>query len=343
MSTVLIAADQLADAGGGLSIDSTTTRNLLRLVEFAGRHDLPIARVVEQSMIPPRRQRWRWRRMVDRLSQSDDDPAARQAIVSWLSPRESTALGVAQATGTLAEVGKAMMASPPASRLHRWRSEGGIRQIVRSLLGLLYLAGVLAFLGIMIFPTIDKMCDEFGIAYPMQWFFESAAGIGGWTFCLVIAAMALVIAWSLFRMVFAGRRFDNADVLSIVSINLRAGRPAAATIDALVGSLPTSSLRRRVVRCAAAIGRDSPPWSAMTDAGLIRPPLQTALELAPDRSAAAWLLATESALMRHRRVATTMWGWRIASWMIFAALASATLLICAAMFNFLSALIMGLS
>ncbi len=327
------------DSAAGLSVNSITGRNLLRLVEFADRHDLPTARIIEQSIAVPRRKRLRWHRLLNQLKDSGDHGFDRQLVVAWLSRREAIAIGVAEATGTVPAVCEAMMRTPPASSLERWRSDGGVRQMLRSLMGLFYLAASLGFLNLMIFPTIEKMCEELGLPIPMPWFFDNAGGMGGLIFLTAFAMLAGVIILSLWRVVRMGRRFDVADTLSLVSINLRAGRPVAATIEALVATLPGSLLRRSTVRAAEAIRGGSDPWSAMADARLIGPHLRTAVALAPDPAATSWLLATEAAEQRYRCNAAAMRAWRLASWLMFAAMAAATLLICVGVFTVLASLI----
>lgn len=166
------------------------------------------------------------------------------------------------------------------------------------------LAFLLAFTAIFITPTIQEMFEEFGIDLPAvstTWFASSEwIGFGVillFFTCLILPVIGFLVSHSQTLRDFSWmnwfppvRRIRRSEVLAMLSMTLRHGRPVLAVLSIMARHHGVTEIERRLAMTESDIIHGSPMESALSRNGFLTTRECQALETAPDSSSAAWAL-----------------------------------------------------
>lgn len=255
--------------------------------------------------------RWRLQRLARRLAAGTPLVAALEQTPNVLDEREVLAIRFGSQTGTLSAIFERLLAEGSSKSVGR----GPIVRSVPYLVLMTFMCLlVLSFLATVIFPSVEEMFDEFGMAgLPL---FQAAGRVIPY-FSLVAGGLILIAFGVLVLEAFGGwrvlpdawfpvrlrRRFgapQMADLLRWFADAIEAGRPLSAALSTLARYHFDPKTRVRLLVARNEIEQGSDVWSGLCEAGLLSPRESAALAASGSPESQAWLMRRLAKQMRER-------------------------------------------
>ncbi|HBJ34544.1 MAG TPA: hypothetical protein DDZ51_07225 [Planctomycetaceae bacterium] len=302
----------LGPDNGFMRVKNPTQRSLLRILDFALRHRVAAAPLVEQLAFEHQGAESTTLRQVAYMLASD---------VSTISALEQTrgavdettllALRLAEETGTLAETYELCLREDSDARFRvDDPTYSPSSQLLQRALGILTACFVLTFLAMFIIPTFAKMFEEFGLSLPgftlLMIVLFDRFGFLLLLFTLAIIAWLVVFAlwlrdwqWQPWKPAYP-KRPTSVRLRALLALVVGSGRPVAAAMETLTKFQTSSAIRNRLVAARQSMRNGEDPWLAMANQNLLRRQEAESLRLAPDDSTQRWLLQQAAVSGAHR-------------------------------------------
>lgn len=334
-------------------------RSLLHLLRVAHRQRLELAPLVENLAIEHRGLfRRSLRRLAKRLASGTALVDALEQTPDVLDDSSVLAIRFATQSGTLSETYDQLLQVPMFDLTPQQR---GLRQLVFYwLIPSIALGSIIFFVMLIIAPTFSKIADEFGMAdalipgpfHFMHHFFQA---VSRWWVLWLLAA--LVLAWLIFgggprrffRRALATRFFRpvaqlrSVELFRLFATAVDAGRPLPGALSTLARYHFDRQLRLKLLYARNEVEQGVDVWTSLADAKLLTPSESQALARASSNEIRSWMLrrlASWKLAVLHRRMATLFSYLHPVIVLLFG---SVVLMICLAIFGFLTFLISSLS
>ena len=255
--------------------------------------------------------RRRLQRLARRLAEGSPLVTALEQTPNVLDERQVLAIRFGSQTGTLSAIFEKLLADGSVTRAGRGPVVRSIPYLV--LMALMCLL-VLSFLATFVFPTVEQMFHEFGVAEPPLF---AAAGQSLPYFAIVVGIFLLIAFGVLVLEAFGGwgvlpdawfpvrlrRRFRSpqmADLLRWFAESIEAGRPLTAALSTLARYHFDPKTRVRLLVARNEIEQGSDVWSGLCEAGLLSPRESAALASSGSPETQAWLMRRLARQMQDR-------------------------------------------
>ncbi len=286
---------------------------LIRLLSAAATDRLEAAPLILALADEHRgRYRRRLRRLGRRLANGMSLADALEQTPGVLSDEHALAVRFGEQSGTLPAMLQALPSHPNQAEL---RVVGQLRQIgfYTAITACIFLL-IMTFFMIKIIPSFQAIFEDFDLDLPYLTVLMIATSqlLVDYWFLLVIPL--LVIAWLILSQ--TSRRFFNrnissrilrpiaqlriANVLSLLAVNSRAGRPLAGALSTLARYHFDPKLRHKLLFVRNEMEQGADPWESMSAARLITDEEATALTKASSADTRAWTLDRLADLKRSR-------------------------------------------
>ena len=336
-------------------------RSLLHLLRVAHSEQLEIAPLVSNLAAEHRGSyRRRLRRLATRLHEGTALIDALEQTPDALSDEAVLAIRFATQTGTLTPTYDRLLdqfdLSVDMARIKMRQA------LVYCIISLVALAIAITFLMIFIVPLLQHMREEFGLSdsdsrFPWTFDFLIAASHFVVDYAPLCILLILAIAWlvwsapsrRMFRRVIAARwspgvvEKRKSEILDLLSISVKAGRPLPAAISTLARYHFDQSIRNKLLFARNEIEHGTDPWQAMTDAKLLTAAESKALADASSVESRAWTLKRFADNKRRNVARRASDVASLAQPAVTIALASIVFIVASAMIGFLSYLIQSLA
>ena len=276
---------------------------LLRMVAVAVRQRLPLAKIVEHLS---QDYRWRYRRRLRRLAKrlNDGTPLADavEQTPGVLSPAATLALRFAAQTGAVSET-LAVLVDRDLTSAQRIRAR--LRRNLGYLIGIAIAASlIVTFLWLKIFPSFREIFADFQLDSPdaFRLFYSLAEWVEQYGLILFVPLLLIGFAyysrrcWHYFhrrwlpRVSRAASRLRGADLLELLSLTHRKGRPLQGALSTLARYHYDPRLRSQLLFARNEVEQGTGIWESLVAAKLITADEANALNSAPDRRSQTWTM-----------------------------------------------------
>ncbi|MGI9455340.1 MAG: type II secretion system F family protein [Aeoliella sp.] len=296
-------------------IDTWTAqqRSLLHMLAAATAEQFPpgplVARLSEDHRGP---YRWRLGKLAQRLADGTPLADALEQTPGVLSPEATLAVRFGAQSGTLPAALAALIERDSGASSYL---AGRLRHAATYFAGLVTIAlFMVCFIVIKIFPQYDDILNEFVMEPP--WAYNWLASLSGWVvdYWYVFAVPALLLGWLFYsqtgwryvhrhwlpRLSRLAATLRGADVLSLLAVVGRAGRPLPGALSTLARHHYDGRVRQQLLFARNEVEQGADSWSSLAKAGLFTAQEADALTLAVDGSARAWTMDRLAALRREQ-------------------------------------------
>ncbi len=288
-------------------------RSLLRILSVAAAERLEVAPLVACLAMEHRgRYRRRLRRLAQRLASRTSLADALEQTPGVLSDEQIVAIRFGDQSGTL---------PPTLANLLKAEHQAAMQMSIRLRQTVFYvgititiLILMLSFMMIAIIPSFKSIFDDFDLELPSLTILLiriSAYAVNYW---YLIALVLLAVVWLLwsetsrrfFRRVLSSRvvppvvALRSADLLDMLSVTLRSGRPLAGALSTLARHHFDSFMRHKLLFVRNEVEQGADVWQSMATARLITPAEAQALESSTSVDSRAWTMVRLAGLKRSR-------------------------------------------
>lgn len=333
-------------------------RSLLRLLSLAHSERLdpaPLLNHYANEQVGLYRRRVR--RLARRISEGTPVIEALEQTPEVLGPEAVLAIRFASQTGTLTQCYAELLAArDAAAELPQTRIQ---HAVIYSVISLLMLGGVLTFLAIFIFPMLIQIYNEMGLdtSGPMVfgwlvWLLEHAAANSHiYILLLVVLAFACLATPSrrIIQRLFSPRwtasamRMRTSQILQLLAIALESGRPLSASLSTLAHFHFDDHIRHKLLLARNQIEQGIDEWTSLSDVQLLTVNESRALSGASSNESRIWTLRKLAEWKRTETLTQKDRSAALVQPVVTIVLASFVLVLCSAIFGFLSYLIWALA
>ena len=233
--------------------------------------------------------------------------------------------------------------------------------VIYGVVSILSLGCVTAFLAIFIFPTLVQIYTElgFGSVNSGPWAFAFLLAICQhvWTYAYVYLLLLIVIAFlwlatpsrRFLRQLLTPRwagdtvRTRTSQVLQLLAIALEAGRPVSASLSTLAHFHFDHQIRQRLLLARNGIEQGTNEWKSLSDVQLLTQAESHALATASSSESRVWALRQLAARKREQTLLQRDRSAALVLPSVTIVMSAMVLLLCSAVFGFLSYLIWALA
>ncbi len=288
-------------------------RSLLRILSVAAVERLEVAPLVACLALEHRgRYRRRLRRLAQRLAAHTPLANALEQTPGVLSDEQILAIQFGDQSGTLsATLANLLDAEHQAAAQVNFR----LRQTVfYAVITITILILVLAFLMMKIVPSFQAIFDDFELELPNLTILLISISRFAVNYWFLIALPLLFVAWlfrsetsrRFFRRVLSSRvlrpiaELRSADLLDMLSVTVRSGRPLAGALSTMARHHFDSLMRHRLLFVRNEVEQGVDVWQSMATARLITTAEAQALESSTSVDSRAWAMKQLARLKRGR-------------------------------------------
>ncbi len=288
-------------------------RSLLRILSVAAAERLEVAPLVACLAMEHRgRYRRRLRRLAQRLAARTSLADALELTPGVLSDEQILAIRFGDQSGTL-----------PATLANLLKTEyQAVMQVNIRLRQMVFYVGItitililmLSFMMIQIVPSFQAIFNDFELGLPNMTIVLIGISNFAVNYWFLIALPLLAVVWvfrsetsrRFFRRVLSSRvvrpiaALRSADLLDILSVTLRSGRPLAGALSTLARHHFDSFIRHKLLFVRNEVEQGADVWHSMATARLITPAEAQALENSTSVESRAWTMMRLAGLKRSR-------------------------------------------
>jgi len=288
-------------------------RSLLRVLSVAVSERLPLAPLVSCLSMESRGwYRRRLYRLAQRLLAKSSLADALEQTPGVLSDEQILAIRFGDQSGTLRETLADLLNREDQSgfqvrfRLRQMLFYGGITVIA--------FVPILTFLLLNVVPTFRDILSNFYMEMPEPLELLIAIGRFAVTYWFLIALFVLTAVWLfrgesprrffrrtvLSRVVRAIAELRSADLLDLLAVTMRSGRPLAGALSTLARYHFDSSIRQKLLFVRNEVELGASVWQSMSTVRLITPAEERALECSTSTESHVWSMRRFAQLRRER-------------------------------------------
>ncbi|MDZ4659202.1 MAG: type II secretion system F family protein [Bythopirellula sp.] len=292
---------------------ATKQKALLRILGVAAEERLEAAPLVAALSIEHRgRYRRRLRHLGKRLALGTALADALEQTPGVLSDEDALAIRFGDQSGTLPAVLSQLVNRPAGAES---RIMARLRQIgFYTTLTLAIFAFILTFMMIKIIPSFQAIFDDFEMDLPraLVVLIVICSWVEKYWFLIAIPLLAVLWLWKsersrrFFRRTVSSRlirpiaQLRSADLLSLLSVNARAGRPLAGAMSTLARYHFDAKIRQKLLFVRNEMEQGVDAWNSMATARLLTPQEARALASSTTTDSRAWTMDRLADLRRGR-------------------------------------------
>ncbi|MGB1925213.1 MAG: type II secretion system F family protein [Rubripirellula sp.] len=292
----------------------TKQRGLLRLLKVSHSQNLDLIPLVE-NLAEENRGRYRkiLKKLTSKLKAGTPVLAALEQVPDAISEQDLLALRIGASTGSIDAMYSELIQAGSIQNSPTLKPRLSLAFYSNSL-AIIYLL-IMSFFVTFIVPVMRQMQTEFGtskngISYPLLQFLDNWVG-ALYPLGLLIFLLFGILRWSIrcrrfFRRVF--RRFSGSiptriqcQILCILSVVLKAGRPAEAAIPAFASGHFDTRTRLSLQGIESDLNENQNIWSSLTKRNILTAAESKTLQSLDDPASLSWCLR-EFANLRTERI-----------------------------------------
>ncbi len=288
-------------------------RSLLRILSVAAAERLEVAPLVACLAMEQRgRYRRRLRRLAQRLAARTSLADALELTPGVLSDEQILAIRFGDQSGTLsATLANLLKAEHQAAMQVSIRLQQTVFYVGITITILILM---LSFLMIKIVPSFQAIFDDFQLGLPNMTIVLIGISNFAVNYWFLIALPLLAVVWvfrsetsrRFFRRVLSSRvvrpiaALRSADLLDLLSVTLRSGRPLTGALSTLARHHFDSFIRHKLLFVRNEVEQGADVWHSMATARLITPAEAQALKCSTSVESRAWTMVRLAGLKRSR-------------------------------------------
>lgn len=303
--------------------------------------------------------RWRFRRRLRLLARRLEAGAtladALEQTPGVVSDQQQLAIRFGEQSGTLPAILNELLAQEDTTSKH---ADMRLRQIgFYSAITLTIFVLVLSFIMIKIIPSYNAILQDFSMRVPLSlnWLIRVSNFVSQFwfVFALLVALGVWLIRSQRSRRFFRRRLWSrllppvaqlrSADLMNLLSVSLRAGRPLAGAISTLARYHYDTLIRHKLLFVRNEIEQGANVWESMATARLLTPQESHALDCSTSSETRAWSMNQLARLRRGHVSGRLELFTMILQVVVILVLAAAVLLVALACLSPLVEMVSGMS
>jgi len=288
-------------------------RSLLRILSAAAAERLEVAPLVACLALEHRgRYRRRLRRLAQRLAARTSLADALEQTPGVLSDEQIVAIRFGDQSGTLTATLANLLKTEYQSAM---QVSNRLRQTVFYVgITITILILMLSFMMIKIVPSFQAIFDDFELELPSLTILLIRISKYAVIYWYLVALVLLAVVWlfwsetprRFFRRVLSSRvvrpvvALRSADLLDMLSVTMRSGRPLTGALSTLARHHFDSFIRHKLLFVRNEVEQGADVWHSMATARLITPAEAQALESSTSVESRAWTMVRLARLKRNR-------------------------------------------